>query len=131
MTQGLLILFAIVMGVIITHWFADFVLQSDEDAKGKSTSWKHLLSHTIDYSAVWATISLGLVYFVNLPSIFLWFAPITFVLHTLTDYFTSRLNSKLWGAGRVHDFFVSIGFDQILHYAQLFGTILFLQWLWT
>jgi len=47
---------------------------------------------------------------------------ITFVAHTITDYFTSRLNSKLWAEGKVHWFFVSIGFDQILHYIQLFST---------
>lgn len=38
------------------------------------------------------------------------------------DYFTSRLNSKLWAQGRTHDFFVAVGFDQVLHYIQLILT---------
>jgi hypothetical protein len=50
------------------------------------------------------------------------FGFITFIFHTITDYFTSRLNSKLWKKGDVHNFFVSIGFDQVLHYVQLFLT---------
>jgi len=50
------------------------------------------------------------------------FVLITFVAHTITDYFTSRLNAKLWAKGDVHNFFVSVGFDQVLHYVQLFVT---------
>jgi hypothetical protein len=52
---------------------------------------------------------------------------ITFVCHTITDYFTSRLNSRLWAKGDVHNFFVSIGFDQVLHYVQLFTTYYLLK----
>lgn len=50
----------------------------------------------------------------------------TLVCHTITDYFTSRLNTKLYKANKIHEFFVSIGFDQILHYVQLFGLYLLL-----
>ncbi len=72
----------------------------------------------------------------------LYFMVITFIAHTVIDYFTSRLNSKLWARaeywrkrtetdspgypelqGRfVHRFFVSIGFDQLLHFIQLLLT---------
>lgn len=52
---------------------------------------------------------------------------ITFIAHTITDYFTSRLNSKLWSEGKVHNFFVSVGFDQVLHYVQLFTTYYLLK----
>ncbi len=52
----------------------------------------------------------------------LYFCMITLITHTITDYFTSRLNSKLWAGGKVHYFFVSVGFDQVLHYGQLFLT---------
>lgn len=31
-------------------------------------------------------------------------------------------NPKLWAKGDVHNFFVSVGFDQVLHYTQLFLT---------
>ena len=122
-------IFIIILAILFIHWFADFVIQSDDDAKGKSTSVKHLLSHTFDYSLVWYLVSLIVVTFGILPAVFLWFAPITFVVHTMTDYCTSKLNSYLWAKGDVHNFFVSVGFDQFLHYVQLFGTffILFYQ----
>ena len=122
-----------VLGILLIHWFADFVLQTDRQAKNKSKSWKALLSHTGTYSAVWYVI---LVFFsvwgnhFNGPSIgelgwSKWmgaFPLVTFVCHTITDYFTSRLNSKLYAKGDVHNFFVSIGFDQWLHAAQLLLT---------
>ncbi len=62
--------------------------------------------------------------------------------HTITDYFTSRLNTSLlpkreshptdYGyfkeiGGNIHNFFVSVGGDQCLHYAQLFGTYYLLK----
>lgn len=112
--------------ILFVHWIADFVLQTDKQAKGKSKNWSDLLDHTTMYSAAW------------IPSLVLWlyitdtelltilpigkFVLITLVAHTITDYFTSRINSRLWQQGQVHNFFVSIGFDQLLHYAQLFLT---------
>ena len=114
-----------IMMIIIIHWIADFVLQTDEQAKGKSSSNKWLLKHTCTYTVVWLTI--GILYAIYLGDIYpMWaltkFILITFVIHTIQDYFTSRLNSKLWAKGDVHNFFVIVGFDQLLHYAQLFGT---------
>jgi hypothetical protein len=50
------------------------------------------------------------------------FSGITFVAHTATDYVTSRINARLWEEKKVHWFFVSIGFDQFLHYTQLLLT---------
>lgn len=132
--------------IIILHWIADFVLQTDKMAKGKSKNWSDLLGHTFLYSCVWfaATIfgALILRYSVN---VIYYFFLITFILHTITDYFTSRLNSKLYAKVEyyralkgtdinnieyydkqeglaVHNFFMAIGFDQLLHYIQLFLT---------
>ena len=34
---------------LFIHWIADFVLQTDSQAKGKSTSIKMLLKHTVTY----------------------------------------------------------------------------------
>ena len=105
------------------HWVADFILQSDEDAKGKSTNNGHLLSHTATYTFVWIAPALWYTLHNNIDSMLaVYFLGITFVLHTVTDYVTSRINSKLWKKGDSHNFFVSVGFDQILHYMQLFIT---------
>jgi len=119
-----------ILGILFIHWIADFVLQTDTQAKNKSTSFYWLCGHTAMYTLVWTVI--GAFYtakynfteqgIINL----LLFVVITFTAHTITDYFTSRLNSRLWSAGKVHNFFVSIGFDQWLHYAQLFITYWYL-----
>ncbi len=118
-----------IFSILIIHWFADFVLQTDTQAKGKSKNWRDLISHTSDYSSVWwcigviiIVINLDLHFFIYKPWTLCLFVFITFISHTITDYFTSRLNSRLWSEGKVHNFFVSIGFDQLLHYFQLFLT---------
>ena len=139
--------------ILIIHFIADFVLQTDKQAKGKSKNWSDLLSHTYTYSCIW--LIPVMILFPNgwstshyvLAS--LTFGTITFVCHTITDYFTSRLNSKLWSqatfwqnsfnkekygedycskmSGKyTHNFFVSVGFDQLLHYTQLLLTYWFL-----
>lgn len=119
-------LFIFLVGILLLHWFADFVLQTDKQAKGKSSDLIQLLSHTFTYSLVWLIASELLIIAGILPMIFIWFAVVTFLFHTITDYYTSKLNSKLWAKGDVHNFFVSVGFDQTLHYIQLFGTFFLL-----
>lgn len=104
--------------ILIIHYIADFVMQTDWQAKNKSSNNEALLSHTLNYTA-WMTV-LGMFMFLDYRMFM--FGIITFVCHTITDYWTSRLNSKLWKEGRVHWFFVSVGGDQMLHYIQLFTT---------
>lgn len=119
--------------IIFIHWVADFVLQTDWQAQNKSKNNYALLSHTSNYSLVWL-LPMCLVFGKMKEGATtewivwttLYFSMITLVAHTITDYFTSRLNSKLWSAGKVHYFFVSVGFDQVLHYGQLFLTYYFL-----
>ena len=129
----------VVLAIILIHWIADFVFQTDKMAKGKSKNWNDLLSHTGTYSFVWLFIG-GCIYLqqfrpynpehnkiMNIYWSYLiprgiLFVLITFIAYTITDYFTSRLNSKLWAKGDVHNFFVSVGGDQLLHYTQLLLT---------
>jgi ABC-type multidrug transport system fused ATPase/permease subunit len=108
----------VVLLFMFWHWVADFVLQTDWQAKNKSSNNLALLNHVLVYSMVFY----AMIFFLINPFIAAIFFVITFVAHFTTDYFTSRLNTKLWKEGKVHYFFVSIGFDQFLHYAQLFIT---------
>lgn len=113
----------VILGVILLHWFADFVLQTHWQATNKSTNPNALIAHTAIYSTVIAVASLlyyGVIF--GLPALALVVLWATFVLHTATDYVTSKINSWFWKKGDVHNFFVSVGFDQVLHYSQLFGT---------
>ena len=93
--------------LLVLHWVADFVLQSDRVAQNKSKSNLVLLEHITIYS---------------LPFILFFgpvFAIVNAIIHGLVDYYTSRLTSKLWADGQVHNFFVVIGFDQLLHISTL------------
>jgi len=126
----------ILFAILIIHWIADFVLQTDAQAKGKSNNWKDLLHHTFTYSSIWLAFItiiciLGVIFNftredVGWSTSILYFPLITFILHTITDYYTSRVNSQLWKDGKTHDFFVAIGFDQLLHYIQLILTYYYL-----
>jgi len=116
-----------ILGIIGIHWIADFVLQNDKMAQGKSKNWNDLLSHTSTYSLVWFVTGVSLCITTDVKAVsVIWFWAITFISHTATDYCTSRVNSKLWEDKKVHQFFVSIGFDQCLHYTQLFLTYWYL-----
>ncbi len=103
--------------IIICHWLFDFVFQNAWMAINKSKNNKALILHTALYTVGWIcpmTILLG--------PIAGHFLVITFVLHTITDYITSRITTKLYLAGKRHKFFVMIGFDQVLHLLQLILT---------
>ena len=119
--------------IIFIHWIADFILQTDEMAKNKSTSNYWLAKHVLLYSNVWLLIGWFIsfpVWSLNVEYITIdnvWkFALITFVCHFITDYFTSRLNAKLWKEEKRHEFFIAIGGDQVLHYIQLILTFYYL-----
>ena len=140
-----------IFSILLIHWFADFVLQTDKQAKGKSKNWSDLIAHTKMYSFVWLIVGSMYLYISyqtfspprELCINVVYFTLITFVTHTITDYFTSRLNSKLIPKTEIlasypeyfkykkdsswYLFFVSIGFDQILHYIQLFLTYYLLK----
>jgi hypothetical protein len=122
-------------GLLTLHFIGDFPLQNDWMALGKSKSWKPLLTHVLVYSACFLPFGLA-------------FASLTFLLHLITDFYTSRLTSSLWfidlvdisasnfkhkyfanvDSNKRHNFFVAIGLDQLIHvwclaltYAYLFG----------
>ncbi len=100
LTISILNIIICILYIILTHWVADFILQTNHMAERKSTSNYILGIH----NTIW----------VNLLAYVLIFST-----HWITDYFTSRKNSVLWKNKQVHDFFVMIGFDQTLNYYQL------------
>lgn len=125
-----------IFAIIFIHWIADFIMQDEKWALGKSKNWSDLLNHTATYSFIWffaITIMLSsmaeivLDALLIIPVAFL-FMFITFIFHTATDYITSRIVSKKFAEGKygsaIPNFgaFTIIGFDQVLHYVQLFLT---------
>jgi hypothetical protein len=105
-----------VIYVFWIHFVSDFVLQTDQMAKSKSTSNEWLTRHVLTY---------GVFFFIYLGPVY---AIVNCVLHWITDYFSSRASSKLWKEGRVHDFFVVIGLDQAIHMTCLILTLPLVWW---
>jgi hypothetical protein len=111
-----------VLFIIFVHWVSDFVLQTQHMSTRKSSSNYYLTLHVMVYS--FSTIVLWTLVFpllsVKLAAGTVWVSfLLIFVTHWITDYFTSRRTSKLYKEEKYHDFFVVIGFDQVLHYTQL------------
>lgn len=122
--------------ILICHWVFDFIMQSHYQATNKSKNNKALFEHVLTYSLAWflvgilylnINIFLPLDQYKELAIDVIVFTSITFICHFITDYFTSRLNTYLWNKKDVHNFFVSIGGDQLLHYFQLFLTYYLLK----
>lgn len=122
---------AVILSIILIHWVADFVFQAEVWAENKSKELKPLLKHTYTYSAIWLIVgslakATGAIHLE--PGVLSLFVLITFVLHTATDYFTSKIVSKRFAnkhyGSPIPNFgaFTVIGFDQVLHYTQLFLT---------
>jgi hypothetical protein len=102
--------------IIWLHFTADFILQSEFMAKGKSKSNKILLYHVSIYSIPF--ILIGPLY-----------AAVNGALHFVVDYITARMTTKYWEQKRISLFFNVIGFDQVLHFTILMVTYnyMFLQ----
>lgn len=71
------------------------------------------------YSLIWLIVILG--YTSNFETAFL-FSLITFIAHFSTDWLTSRIGKPFWKNNDLHNGFVVVGFDQVLHYLQLYFT---------
>ena len=110
--------------VLFGHWFADFVLQNRYMAENKSRDWMALSLHVAVY-----TLALGPFVVWVLPPDFMliWgYLAINGAAHFVTDAVTSRITTRLWKAGRTHNFFAVVGFDQFIHHATLLGTLYWL-----
>lgn len=109
--------FKIILLILLIHWLADFCLQTDQQGRTKSVDVVALSHHVATYSLVWLLAS-----YCMLDS---WwkafvFALVTFATHFFVDYNTSRLGKGYWEKQDYHNGFCIVGFDQILHYVQLF-----------
>jgi hypothetical protein len=139
---------AIVYALLVGHFVADFVCQSDWMAVNKSKRIEALCAHVIVYTAV---LCMFAVPFSGGFWPWMAFGMVNGIAHFVQDAITSRLTSRLWffkmapgiwaqadytvpkhgrelvnpwvpGVGNRHWFFVAIGFDQLLHYVTLFVT---------
>jgi len=108
-----------VLLILLAHFVADFIFQTDKQALNKCKSNWWLTSHVAAYTSI--IMFFGIFIFGLIPVIILW-AFVNGVLHWITDYFTSRANAYFWKAEKRHWFFVGIGADQLIHYTCLLLT---------
>lgn len=111
----------LVSWVMLWHFVADFVAQNDWMATNKSSNWMALSLHVGFYSLIMFAF-VGMAPYI-LWDDKLWFLAITFVSHFSTDAITSRITSYLWKKEKRHWFFVTVGFDQLIHAVTLFWTL--------
>mgnify|MGYP000291670645 CR=1 FL=1 len=110
--------------IFLTHWLSDFICQTHEMSIKKSKSLLWLSYHVLVYSTVTTLCWMAFFGrdFDSFNTTTLLILSITFLTHWFTDYFTSRWTSKLWEKKDVHNFFVVIGFDQLIHATTLLIT---------
>lgn len=116
-----------IIAVLFGHWLADFPGQASEWGLGKHSSNKLLLTHTSVYTIILSCFLVVIYGAAITPIILLKFAAITFISHTITDYFTSRWNAKQYTNSKFKLWINSIGFDQWLHQIQLVLTCVYLH----
>ncbi|MFI5422787.1 MAG: DUF3307 domain-containing protein [Nitrososphaerales archaeon] len=105
--------------ILATHWFADFVCQTDWQAQNKSKSLVALGRHVGVYTLILTAVCLVAFRIQGVVE----YALLNGALHFATDFCTSRISSKLYAKGDVHNFFVVVGLDQLIHQATLLITL--------
>jgi len=109
----------------IWHWGFDYIFQDKTWGEGKWNNPVLLLKHTSIYSFSWLIFWLSLGYGVIFSLIF---SLVTFVFHTITDYFTSKWTHDLFEIKHYGTHipntgvFTVLGLDQLLHQIQLILT---------
>tara|TARA_R110000782_G_scaffold15939_2_gene46095 strand:- start:5214 stop:5597 length:384 start_codon:yes stop_codon:yes gene_type:complete len=114
---------SIILYFLLIHWLGDFVLQTSHMAIRKSTSNYYLGMHVTVYTVttILGWFLLFLIYGIHATWVQYFCAGLAiFSMHFLTDYITSRITGKYYKQQKNHEFFVTIGFDQWLHYLQIF-----------
>lgn len=112
--------------LLAVHWLANFVLQTHWQAQNKSKNNVALVTHVGVYTTA-LLIAVPLIFPGDLTDhVSRWFAFLAMngILHFATDYFTSRATSKLYAKQDWHNFFVVVGFDQLIHQVTLAGTMI-------
>lgn len=121
--------------ILIGHYIADFIFQTEDLALGKSSSKSLLFIHSLMYSVLMTFTIMGVIIVeVGILSLhfyelfLLLFFVITLILHFAVDFVTSKITKKLFEKQILYTEFPNfgafsiIGLDQLIHYMLLFLT---------
>tara|TARA_R110000796_G_scaffold162503_2_gene279284 strand:- start:3132 stop:3542 length:411 start_codon:yes stop_codon:yes gene_type:complete len=121
--------------LLLTHFISDFIMQSDEMAKGKSTSIYWLTRHVFSYCKTFFVFAILYFFILILCGskcgvgeawLIVLYIFINSGLHWVTDYFTSKQVKKYFDVQNFHIGFVVIGIDQFIHATTLILTFYFI-----
>lgn len=109
-----------VLSLLVAHFIADFIVQTDWMAQNKSKKLLPLVAHIVSYSIV--------IFFFAIALASSWKAAMFYVifnglLHMVIDFVSSRAMSYAYQAEQRHNFFVILGLDQLAHQFCLLFTI--------
>ena len=116
-----------VIVMLFGHWLFDFVYQPHWMSLRKSNELWVLAQHSlrITAGALAVGVFVGCFQGTKIPVLgMVAFGFVNGAAHFVIDYFTSRRTSRQWREEKVHDFFVTIGFDQFLHLTIATATLL-------
>ncbi len=108
----------IVLWLMSFHYVADFILQSDWQARNKWQSNWALSDHVAIYSGAMAFAALFVVH--NAALWLAWYG-FTFASHWVTDWCTSRVSHHFFERKDFHSGFMVVGLDQLIHLTCLLG----------
>jgi hypothetical protein len=115
--------------LVVIHFICDFVLQSRQMAKNKSSSLKWLTVHVVTYATGFAILLALMSDLMVLGPMLITFVVINALLHFLTDFSTSRTTSFCYKQMKEqesdsweHLFWIVIGLDQMFHIVTLILT---------
>lgn len=101
--------------ILIVHFVADFIVQTDEQARGKSGSLYPLIAHITSYSiALWFAL-ICYSYFDRSVTGLALYVFWNGLAHFVTDLVSSRVGKARWEAGDRRGFFIVVGADQLVH----------------
>ena len=98
----------IIIWIVVVHFVADYLLQTEWMGVNKSSSLTALGSHIAIYTVV-LMLAIDPVW-----------GLFNGIVHGVIDYGSSRWSKRLWVNKEYSSFFTVLGFDQLLHLMILF-----------
>ena len=103
--------------LLLAHWIGDFGLQTSQMALGKCVSLKWLFIHVFTYTGAILAFS---IFLMPLEDVLV-YVGVNFLLHLVTDFFTSKWANVYRKTPR--KFYPIIGLDQMIHTLTLYWTL--------